>query len=74
MGKGPCADRAGTKLAKFSGIGERQLRRYLVELEKAGWISAQQIGPDKINQFELRLTVQFEGKMPVIYDRRTEHI
>ena len=52
MGKGPCAE-AGTKLANFSGIGERQLRRYLVELEKAGWISAQRIGPDKINQSEL---------------------
>jgi hypothetical protein len=45
MGKGPCADRAGTKLAKFSGVGERQLRRYLVELEKAGWISRRRVLP-----------------------------
>ena len=73
MGKGPCAE-AGTKLANFSGIGERQLRRYLVELEKAGWISTQRIGPDKINQSELGLTVQFEDKMRVIYDRRTEEV
>jgi hypothetical protein len=47
MDKSPCADWAGTKLAKFSGIGERQLQRYLVELEKAGWVSAQRTGPTR---------------------------
>jgi DNA-binding transcriptional regulator PaaX len=72
MGKGPCAE-AGTKLANFSGIGERQLRRNLVELEKAGWISAQQIGPDKIDQSELRLTVRVRCRSYMIGERSTSN-
>ena len=72
MGKGSCAE-AGTKLANFSGIGERQLRRNLVELEKAGWISAQQIGPDKIDQSELRLTVRVRCRSYMIGERSTSN-
>lgn len=46
------------KLAKDMGSGERSVRRYLEELEKAGFLEIRQRGLGKTNLYRLFLTVQ----------------
>lgn len=47
-----------TKLAEDMGSGERSVRRYLDELEKAGLLEIVQRGLGKTNLYRLFLTVQ----------------
>ena len=47
-----------TKLAEDMGSGERSVRRYLEELEKAGFLEIRQRGLGKTNLYRLFLTVQ----------------
>ena len=47
-----------TKLAEDMGSGERSVRRYLDELEKAGLLEIEQRGLGKTNLYRLFLTVQ----------------
>lgn len=47
-----------TQLAKDMGSGERSVRRYLEELEKAGLLEITQRGLGKTNIYRLFLTVQ----------------
>jgi hypothetical protein len=47
-----------TKLAQDMGSGERSVRRYLEELEKAGLLEIVQRGLGKTNLYKLFLTVQ----------------
>src|SRR5208337_2643813 len=47
-----------TKLAEDMGSGERSVRRYLEELEKAGFLEIRQRGLGKTNLYRLFLTIQ----------------
>ena len=51
-----------TKLAEDMGSGERSVRRYLDELEKAGLLEIEQRGLGKTNLYRLFLTVQKLGQ------------
>ena len=51
-----------TKLAEDMGAGERSVRRYLEELEKAGFLEIGQRGLGKTNLYRLFLTVQKPDK------------
>jgi hypothetical protein len=62
------------KLAHHAGLEQRQVRRYLAELEAARWIDSKQIGKNQHNQYKLNLVVKFNEKCGVICDRRTEVI
>ena len=53
-----------TKLAEDMGSGERSVRRYLDELEKAGLLEIEQRGLGKTNLYRLFLTVQKLGAKP----------
>ena len=46
------------KLASDMGAGERSIRSYLKELEKAGYLHIKRRGLGKTNLYELNLTVQ----------------
>ena len=46
------------KLAEDMGAGERSVRRYLDELDKAGFLEIKQRGLGKTNLYRLFLTVQ----------------
>lgn len=50
------------KLAEDMGSGERSVRRYLDELQIAGFLEIQQRGLGKTNYYRLHLTVQRKGK------------
>src|SRR4029077_13348910 len=51
-----------TKLAEDMGSGERSIRRYLDELEKASLLEIIQRGLGKTNLYRLHLTVQKSAK------------
>jgi len=51
------------RLAEDTGSGERSLRRYQEELEKAGFLEVIQRGLGKTNLYKLDLTVQRKGKV-----------
>ena len=59
-----------TKLAEDMGSGERSVRRYLDELEKAGLLEIEQRGLGKTNLYRLFLTVQKLGVKPQKGGRR----
>ena len=59
-----------TKLATDMGSGERSVRRYLEELEKAGFLEIRQRGLGKTNLYRLFLTVQKPGAKPQKGGRR----
>ena len=59
-----------TKLAEDMGSGERSVRRYLDELEKAGLLEIEQRGLGKTNLYRLFLTVQKLGAKPQKGGRR----
>ena len=50
------------KLAHDMGSGERSVRRYLEELEKAGFLEVVQRGLTKTNLYRLFLTVRKPGR------------
>ena len=52
------------------GSGERSVRRYLDELEKAGLLEIEQRGLGKTNLYRLFLTVQKLGAKPQKGGRR----
>lgn len=47
-----------TTLAKNLGSGERSVRRYIKELEAAGYIKVNQRGMGKVNHYELHARVK----------------
>ena len=49
------------KLADDMGSGERSIRRYLEELEKAGFLEVEQRGLGRTNLYRLFLTVKPKG-------------
>ena len=49
------------KLADDMGSGERSIRRYLEELEKAGFLEVKQRGLGRTNLYRLFLTVKPKG-------------
>ena len=59
-----------TKLAEDMGSGERSVRRYLDELEKAGLLEIEQRGLGKTNLYRLFLTVQKLSAKPQKGGRR----
>ena len=59
-----------TKLAEDMGSGERSVRRYLDELEKAGLLEIEQRGLGKTNLYRLFLTVQKLNQKPPKGGRR----
>ena len=59
-----------TKLAEDMGSGERSVRRYLDELEKAGLLEIEQRGLGKTNLYRLFLTVQKLDQKPQKSGRR----
>jgi helix-turn-helix protein len=58
------------KLAEDMGSGERSVRRYLDELEKAGLLEIEQRGLGKTNLYRLFLTVKKPGQKPQRDGRR----
>ena len=50
------------RLAEDTGSGERSLRRYQEELEKAGFLEVTQRGLGKTNWYKLDLRVERKGK------------
>ena len=50
-------------LAEDTGSGERSLRRYQEELEKAGFLEVTQRGLGKTNFYKLDLRVERKGKL-----------
>ena len=60
-----------TKLAEDMGSGERSVRRYLEELEKAGFLEIEQRGLGKTNLYRLFLKVQKQqNSKPIKTGRR----
>ena len=49
------------RLAQDMGSGERSVRRYLEELEQAGFLEIEQRGLGKTNYYRLYLTVKTKG-------------
>src|SRR5476649_1410415 len=58
------------KLAEDTGSGQRSVRRYLDELEKAGLLEIKQRGLGKTNLYRLFLTVQKLTQKPRSEERR----